>query len=139
MRVAISAIILKEGKILLVKKRETWILPGGKPERDESDLDCLAREINEELSGAELTTAVYFGEFEGMTPHKFDLLINRVYLAEIDIEQPVSTAEIKAIAWTDRPKDYNLSDITLKIVNSLAEKGYFLSENLPTETDIKKV
>jgi len=51
MRIAIGAAIIEDGKILLVRKRQSWILPGGKPEPKESDIECLCREVSEELSG----------------------------------------------------------------------------------------
>ena len=38
MRTVINAAIIQDKKILLVKKKETWILPGGKPDGGESDL-----------------------------------------------------------------------------------------------------
>ncbi|MHA7130073.1 (deoxy)nucleoside triphosphate pyrophosphohydrolase [Algoriphagus namhaensis] len=50
------AIILKEKKILAVLRSETmtqaglWEFPGGKVEVDESEEDCLRREIREELN-----------------------------------------------------------------------------------------
>lgn len=35
MRIAIGAAIINDGKILLVRKKQSWILPGGKPEQKE--------------------------------------------------------------------------------------------------------
>ncbi len=39
--------INKDKEILLVKKKDTWILPWGKLDIDESELECLEREIKE--------------------------------------------------------------------------------------------
>ena len=50
------AIIRKNNKILVAKRSETmhlsckWEFPGGKVENGESEIDCLIREIKEELN-----------------------------------------------------------------------------------------
>ena len=49
----VAAAILDGEKVLLVSKRvapDVFYLPGGKPDRDESPLQTLARELDEELS-----------------------------------------------------------------------------------------
>lgn len=122
MRKAVCAVIIRNGQILLVKKRETWILPGGKPEIGESDIQCLLREISEELSMLSLQNMKYFGAFSGLTPHKGDELIAEVYFADASGEA-TPNAEIKAAEWTDEPEQYKLSDITQKIVHSLRQNG----------------
>ncbi|MEK6937559.1 MAG: NUDIX domain-containing protein [Nanoarchaeota archaeon] len=124
MRTAISAVIIKERKILLVKKEEFWILPGGKPEPEESDLDCLCREVREELSGTELKNVRYYGEFEGITPRKGYLLKAKVYFAEIISSLGLPAAEISAREWVDDTGPYKMSDITAKIIDSLRKDQY---------------
>jgi len=124
MRLAINAAIIKERKILLVKKKEIWILPGGKPELEESDLECLCREVREELSGTELKNIKYYKEFEGITPYKRDLLKAKVYFAEINGSLGLPAAEISAYAWVNDTNSYNLSDITTKIIDSLQKDQY---------------
>ncbi len=49
--IVINGLIFTEGKILLCKKRDFWILPGGKFEvkKDKTELDSLKRELEEEL------------------------------------------------------------------------------------------
>ena len=123
MRTAIGAII-DNGKILLVRKRQTWILPGGKPESSESDIECLCREISEELPDIKLDNIRYYGEFEGITPHKNDTLRTRVYFADIGGNLCKAGAEISEYSWIKDTNEYNLSDITLKIVDSLRINGY---------------
>ncbi len=50
------AIIIKDGKILVTQRSELmklplkWEFPGGKLNQDESEIDCIKREIKEELS-----------------------------------------------------------------------------------------
>lgn len=128
MRTAINAVIIQDSKLLLVRKGLTWILPGGKPEIGETDLECLSREINEELSGTKIKTTLFYNQFEGRTPHKQDTLRAKVYFAEID-GQLYSVREGDSISesrWISDFSKYNLSDITSKIVNSLQKDGYLL-------------
>lgn len=124
MRVAISAVIIKDKKLLLVKKRKTWILPGGKPEESETDLECLRREIDEELSGTKLSNIKYYNSFKGRTPHKGDILRAKAYFADIDGQLHLSSKEITDSQWVDDFLKYNLSNITMKIVNSLKKDKY---------------
>lgn len=48
----VALICLKNQQVLSTKSKniDCWYLPGGKREAGESDLDCLNREISEELS-----------------------------------------------------------------------------------------
>jgi len=128
MRVAIFAAIIKEDCILLVRKKKAWILPGGKPNRDEDDILCLLREAQEELPGAELVIRKFYKSIKGRTPHTCDILQAKVYFADIDGDV-YPGAEVNTAAWV-RIKDtgefelQGLSDLTEKIINSLCEDGY---------------
>lgn len=124
---AISVAVISGNKILLARKKQVWILPGGKPEKDESDIDCVKREISEEVIGLEVSNFSYYGAFEGMTPHKGDMLEVTVYLAEIvSMKKLHHGAEIEEIIWLDAfaTETYPLSDITRKIIKSLFQAGH---------------
>jgi 8-oxo-dGTP diphosphatase len=124
MRKGICAVSIKDNKILLVKKQKIWILPGGKPEKEESDIQCLVREINkEELPGTKLKNIQFYQITEGLAPHKKDVLQIKVYFANI-IGEINPSAEIKDAVWTKNPETYRLSDITNKIVISLRKDGH---------------
>ena len=126
MRRAINGAIIRDSKILIVKKKEIWILPGGKPEENESEIDCLMREIAEEIPLLEIGELHYFGVFEGITPHKCDVLVATVYLSypisDVNLEPG---AEIRELAWIPREQiaKYPLSDITRKIFDQLVQEG----------------
>ena len=123
---AINADIIQDRKLLLVRKKETWILPGGKPEIDEKDLECLCREIDEELSGTKIKDIQFYNQFDGRTPHKGDILRAKVYFANID-GQLYSVRDgdsISEVTWVNNFSQYSLSDITSKIVNSLQQNNY---------------
>ena len=125
MRIAISAVIIEDGNLLLVRKKNSWILPGGKTEADESDLQCLSRELGEELSGTKIYNEKFYGSFKGRTPHRGDVLEARVYFADINGElRGVRNGDsISESAWARDFANYNLSDITSKIVDSLKNDG----------------
>ena len=124
MRTAITAAIIKDEKLLVVKKNETWIMPGGKPELNESDLECLTREVGEELSGTKIKNMKYFTEFYGTTPHKKDIIKVKVYFADIDGKLNSPSNEIKKSDWVGDKYEKNLSDITIQVVENLLKEGY---------------
>jgi len=124
MRVAINALVIRNGHILLAKKRNTWILPGGKPEKDESDIECLLREVTkEEIPGTELTNIRFYENFEGMAPYRGDIIQVKVYFADIQGEIKPG-AEIVDVRWVKDFNNLNLSDITKQIIESLKNNGH---------------
>ncbi len=123
MKKAVCVAIIKNGRILLVQKQRAWTLPGGKPKAKESDIQCLIREVGEELPTLSLKNIKYLGVFSGITPLRGDKLRAEVYLADAD-GKAVPNAEINAAEWTNEPGEYNLSDVTQKIIIALYDKGY---------------
>jgi 8-oxo-dGTP pyrophosphatase MutT (NUDIX family) len=125
MRKAINLIVIEDKKILLVKKGNVWILPGGKPDKkDTSNEDTLRREVYEELSGTEINIGKYYSSFIGITPYKKDKLEAITYFGSIlyDLKKP--SAEISDAKFIGNFEDYQLSKITQKIVNSLRKDNY---------------
>jgi len=63
MRVIGAAVVGPRGLLLVAKRAapDIYYLPGGKPEADEAPLDCLRREVREEL-GVEIDAAEPFTE-----------------------------------------------------------------------------
>lgn len=127
MRTAICAAIIqerrKERKILLVKKRTYWILPGGKPNGGEGDLECLCREVAEELSGTQLCNIRQYGDFKGDSPHKKDIVIARVYLADIKGRLNRPSQEISDVRFASRNTRINISDLTYLVIGHLRYDG----------------
>ncbi len=61
--------------MLLVRSshnKKMWQFPGGKPIGDESDYECLVREISEEIPDFHLSHAVYFNTLHAHTPYAGD-------------------------------------------------------------------
>ena len=125
MRKSISGIVIKEGrKLLLVRKKDIWILPGGKLEPEESNLDCLFREFKEELPDVKINEFYYYGSFKGKTPHKKDRLKTEAYFVNISGEAGKPSGEINDLEWVEDFSNYNISDITNKVIKSLRKKDY---------------
>ncbi len=64
---------LRDRKILETKNKgkDTWYIPGGKREADESDVQALIREIKEELNvDIDPETIIFYGTFEAQAHGK---------------------------------------------------------------------
>lgn len=129
MRTAINAAIIRDEKILLVKKKKVWILPGGKiePCDNGSNINCLHREIEQkELPRVKLTNIWYYKNFYGKTPHKGEVLEAKVYFSEIQENERETAREILKSEWIGKRdiSKYKISDITGKIIDSLKQDKY---------------
>ena len=85
--VKIALLVIEQNKILLCKKRglSKLILPGGRIEAEESALECLQREITEELgTGAVLGSVDLVGVYED--------------IAAVDGDEPAKTLQITLYA-----------------------------------------
>lgn len=119
----IGAIILKDQKILLTKKKDKFIIPGGRIETGEDDLTCLKRELQEELK-ADLISAHYFGTFEH--PAALDpgqIIVMKVYFAEIK-GKPQAASEITEIAWVNSQSNLEMGSIVAEeVIPELVKRG----------------
>lgn len=124
----VGAIILMDQRILVQRKnnnREECIIPGGKRENKETDLEVLKRELIEELT-VDLVHAEYFGEYDDIAVFSGKPIHVKAYLTEISGEVK-SAHEIKESLWIDR----NYQDQGIKvgsilgdhIIPKLIEKG----------------
>ncbi len=95
-------IIIKEKKFLINRKYNTklFLMPGGKPEKEESVEDCLIREIREEHQCEIIKSSLnYFGTFEDKAANESDTIIEmHLYKAEIKGE-PKINQEIEEQKW----------------------------------------
>ena len=127
MRKVVCIVFIKNKKVLLVNKRGIYILPGGKPKKNENDMECLEREVNEELN-ADITSLPisFLGEFRGCAPYKKYEFFSKVYFCECDNRKAFreirAQAEISNFIWTKKPLAHKLSEVTIKIINFLLEK-----------------
>lgn len=117
----VGGIIVKDGRVLAVRKiteddRTECIIPGGKREGSETDLETLERELMEEL-GVRVKSAEPFGGYDDIAVFENVPIHIEAYLTEIEGE-PKCSNEIKEAVWLDR--DYEKQGIK---VGSILGKG----------------
>lgn len=100
-RMAVVGAVLLTGRgLLLVSKRAapaTFYLPGGKPEPGESDLDCLVREVHEELD-VQVTSAKSL--LRARTPAALEDAEMDLHVYEATVSgEPRAAAEIADLRW----------------------------------------
>jgi 8-oxo-dGTP diphosphatase len=99
----IGAVIRDDaGRLLTVRKAGSTIfmLPGGKPEPGEDDIDALRRELLEEL-GVALRSAVRLGAFEAPAANEPGARVqSNAYVVQIE-GAVAPAAEIAEIRWID--------------------------------------
>lgn len=92
---------VRDNRLLLCRKSrgtQLLILPGGKFEGEESAIECLQRELGEELGEVRMKNPVYAGtvELEAADPGK----TLRMELYRADLEgTPIAQAEIAELIW----------------------------------------
>ncbi|MDO4484079.1 MAG: NUDIX domain-containing protein [Clostridia bacterium] len=123
----IALIHLQNGRVLssLSEGKDTWYLPGGKREGDETDLQTLLREIREELNVALNPADVrYYGTFEAQAHGKAEGVLVRMtcYTAPLPTP-PVPSAEIAQLRWLTTADMGIISAVDKLIFADLHEKG----------------
>ena len=101
----IAFIYLKNGKILssLSKGKDTYYIPGGKRENNETDEETLIRECKEELSiEIKRDTLKYYGTFKAQAHGKAEGVIVKMtcYMADFEGELKANS-EIQELKWLD--------------------------------------
>jgi 8-oxo-dGTP diphosphatase len=101
----IGAVIQDANRNLLVVKknvpgRNTYVIPGGRPEGAETQMETLERELEEEL-GVRVTSATFFGTYEERSEFEDVPLVMTVFDVEIE-GRPMPQSEIIDLLWIDR-------------------------------------
>jgi len=124
----IGAAIVRDGKLLIVKESglEKYGIPGGTIKPNETDIDCLMREIKEELSTTIKTDSLDFiGTFEDVAMNEPNKIIQiKLYKVELE-DKPTKSPEIEDISWFGKNDDLNILGPIDKnyIIPALIEKG----------------
>ena len=114
-----------EKRILLVEKTGSWFLPGGKIKEDEAELDCLKREMTEELPYALCLIDDFFGEYTGTTPNSKTPADVKVWLGTW-LRGSIATAnELSDSKWVTAAEaaSMNVSQISRDIIYDLQKEG----------------
>ncbi len=116
----VDIIVERKGKILLTKKGDFWILPGGEIEPGEDEMQCLERivavEINDQVSSV-------FRKLEkpirGLSPVRGGDVEVSAYIGEISSTKMSEVRDCNAY-WFSRESipSIRLSNITKEVLNA---------------------
>src|SRR3990172_12417866 len=126
----VALAVFKDKKMLQVRtsqQEKVFYTLGGKIEAGESDVECLKREVKEEI-GCDLEegSLKFLKEFEDIAHGKKDTLLNvRMYEGKLKGE-PKPSSEVVEIGWFDsKSNTENLSSIAQRTIFLwLKEQGY---------------
>lgn len=110
-------IITKNNSFLINRKYNTklFLMPGGKPEENESIEECLIREIKEEHDCDLISSSVkFFGEFEDIAANEPNTIISmKVYKGQIK-GNPKINSEIEEQRWFSKNDDQSILSPIIK-------------------------
>jgi 8-oxo-dGTP diphosphatase len=132
----IGLAVMDGDRVLLVKKRGSnfLILPGGKPEKNETDVQALSREIEEELGCHLISDPTFLGIFsdEAAGMPGFSVTI-RLYAGSV-VGTPIPHAEIESIVWWAATEQHN-SVLAPSLKNSILP---FLNNSLSRQNQAQR-
>ncbi len=124
-----AALMIESGKLLVVKSKKNtdmWISPGGKYEGNESFLECLSRELQEEL-GVRMVDAKLYRTYHERAAFDNVALDLETYLVQYD-GIPMIFGEIVEMRWVSpgevRTGKINVASGLKKIIPDLVRDKY---------------
>jgi 8-oxo-dGTP diphosphatase len=111
----IGGVIIKDRKLLVGRKKDTFLMPGGKIKSGETHIECLKRELKEEFC-VELISAKYFlacsdkAALEAETIVKMD-----TYLVNIE-GNPKPSMEIEEMSYVNSNTNLKIASIIKKVI-----------------------
>ena len=107
------------------KGKSTYYIPGGKRDGEETDIEALVREIQEELSVDLIENQLsYLGTFEAQAHGKAEGLTVRMTCYEGPYAGKLTPAsEIDEMVWFSHSDRSKSSDVDKKIFDWLKEQG----------------
>jgi 8-oxo-dGTP diphosphatase len=98
----VGLLLIRDGKVLLCRKKRgtsLLILPGGKREAGESSLECLARELREELGDVRAVSPELTGVYAHAAAGDAGKVVRiELYRAELE-GQARAQSEIGELVW----------------------------------------
>jgi 8-oxo-dGTP pyrophosphatase MutT (NUDIX family) len=105
----VGLLAVRDGRILLCRKKHgttALILPGGCRETGESSLDCLARELREELGDVEVSAIEYVGCYIDRAAGSENKTVQvELYRGEL-AGDPAPRSEIAELVWFGEKDDW---------------------------------
>ena len=93
--------VIRDNKLLVVRKKGSrdFLMPGGKPERDESVVEALRRELLEEIGcSVDDNSLSLLGHFEDFTSDGKSRVAIDLFAGEI-VGEPKASTEIEELLW----------------------------------------
>jgi ADP-ribose pyrophosphatase YjhB (NUDIX family) len=124
----VGVLLERNGRLLLCRKRRTTsqlILPGGCIEPNETAMQCLEREIREELGDVRLSQIEYVGTYSDVAAGEGSKMVQiELYRAELHGE-PAACSEIRELVWFGEGDDVQqlAPSIRNKILPDLRRRG----------------
>src|SRR3989344_4689214 len=117
---------IKDKKILSTRSRgkDTYYIPGGKRDGQETDQEALIREIKEELTVDIIPETIKsVGTFEAQAHGKPEGLVVRIIFYSADLAGKINpAAEIEEVVWLNHKDKEKSSPVDKIIFDYLAEK-----------------
>ncbi|MDR2282807.1 MAG: NUDIX domain-containing protein [Sphingobacterium sp.] len=109
----------------LSKSKNKLYFPGGKREGNESDLECLKREILEELDVDILENTVqFFGTFEAQADgHEPGVVVRMLCYFSDFIGTLKASSEVESFEWIQYKDRYRTSAVDILILEKLKMQG----------------
>lgn len=123
----VAWIHIEDKRILCTRSRgkDTYYIPGGKREQNESDQETLIREIKEELSVDLLPeTFKFLGKFEAQAHGKAEGVLVKMTCYNADFVGEIkAAAEIEEVVWFQHRDRERSSPVDKIIFDRLKEQG----------------
>lgn len=116
----VGAVIIKDRKIMVVRKKNMeqseCIMPGGRMEEGETQLECLKRELMEELR-VEVEAQEFVDSYRDIAVFEGVPIVIHTYIVDV-VGDPSPSSEIKEYLWIDS----GFPDTGLRVGSIMARK-----------------